>query len=65
MTCITWGEEKQMTWGFLDAYCDEAYALLSIDDWLHADRKSPDGLDLQTLRSDLAQIKDHAAVAHA
>ena len=52
-----------MTWGFLDAYCDEAYALLSIDDWLHADRKSPDGLDLETLRSDLAQIKDHAAVA--
>jgi hypothetical protein len=52
-----------MTWSFLDAYCDEAYALLSIDDWMHEDRKAPNGLDLVTLRRDLAQIKDH--VAHA
>jgi hypothetical protein len=65
VTCITWGEEKQMTWGFLDAYCDEAYALLSIDDWLHGDRKAPNGLDLVTLRSDLGMIKDHAAHAMA
>lgn len=61
VTCITWGQEKQMTWGFLDAYCDEAYALLSVDDWLHGDRKSPAGLDLETLRSDLAAIADRPA----
>jgi len=65
VTCITWGEEKQMTWGFIDAYMDEAYALLSIDDWLHGDRKAPNGLDLETLRNDLQQIKDHAAHAAA
>lgn len=65
VTCITWGEEKQMTWSFLDAYCDEAYALLSVSDWLQGDRKSPDGLDIQTLRDDLAAIKDHAAHAVA
>lgn len=65
VTCITWGEEKQMTWGFLDAYCDEAYALLSVDDWLHADRKSPDGLDIATLRKDLRHITDHAVHATA
>jgi hypothetical protein len=63
VTCITWGEEKQMTWSFLDAYCDEAYALLSIDDWMHEDRKAPNGLDLAALRRDLGLIKDH--VAHA
>jgi hypothetical protein len=65
VTCITWGQEKQMTWGFLDAYCDEAYALLSVDDWLQGDRMAPNGLDLETLREDLAQIKDHAVHAVA
>ncbi|HET8673480.1 MAG TPA: hypothetical protein VFL87_07585 [Thermoleophilaceae bacterium] len=65
VTCITWGQEKQMTWGFLDAYCDEAYALLSVDDWLHGDKKAPNGLDLETLRSDLQEISDHPVHAHA
>jgi hypothetical protein len=59
VTCITWGQEKQMTWGFLDAYCDEAYALLSVDDWLHGDKQAPNGLDLATLRTDLQEIEDH------
>jgi hypothetical protein len=65
VTCITWGQEKQMTWGFLDAYCDEAYALLSVDDWLHGDKQAPNGLDLETLRNDLEQIKDHPVHATA
>lgn len=26
--CITWGEKQQMTWKFLDKYCDEAYAII-------------------------------------
>lgn len=25
--CITWGRKLQMTWGFVHAYCDEAYAI--------------------------------------
>lgn len=29
--CITWGENKQMTWAFWQKYCDEAYALLDKD----------------------------------
>jgi hypothetical protein len=65
VTCVTWGEEKQMTWGFLDAYCDEAYALLSVSDWLHSDRKAPNGFDLETLREDLKQIEGHAVHAVA
>jgi hypothetical protein len=26
--CVTWGSKQQMTWGFLDKYCDEAYAVI-------------------------------------
>jgi len=25
--CVTWGRKQQMTWGWLDKYCDEAYAI--------------------------------------
>ncbi len=33
ITVVTWGGLKQATWEFLQAYCDEAYALLS-NDWI-------------------------------
>jgi hypothetical protein len=26
--CVTWGTKHQMTWGFFDKYCDEAYAII-------------------------------------
>lgn len=32
LTCVTWGELKQMTWDFFGVYCDEAHALL-MGDW--------------------------------
>jgi len=54
LTVVTWGALKRMTWGFWQAYCDEAYALLS-DDFLSAD-KTPGGIDLAALQSDLAQV---------
>jgi hypothetical protein len=25
--CVTWGQKQQMTWAFIDKYCDEAYAI--------------------------------------
>jgi len=25
--CVTWGRKQQMTWAWLDMYCDEAYAI--------------------------------------
>ena len=25
--CVTWGRKQQMTWDWLDKYCDEAYAI--------------------------------------
>jgi hypothetical protein len=27
-TCVTWGRKHQMSWGFFDRYCDEAYAVI-------------------------------------
>jgi hypothetical protein len=26
--CVTWGRKQQMTWAFIDKYCDEAYAII-------------------------------------
>ena len=30
--CITWGRKQQMTWAWLDKYCDEAYAIFDAND---------------------------------
>jgi hypothetical protein len=54
LTVVTWGALKRMTWGFLSAYCDEAYALLS-DDFLTAD-ETPAGIDLTALEADLQDV---------
>lgn len=62
VTCVTWGAVQQMTWGFWDAYCDEAYAVLS-PDWCDAAKKAnPAGFDLATLEKDLGQLKQRAAL---
>lgn len=55
LTTITWGAAKRMTWGFLDAYCDEAYAVLS-GDWTGKDLKAPNGVDLKALQKDLKNV---------
>lgn len=26
--CVTWGRKQQITWAFVDKYCDEAYAII-------------------------------------
>ena len=57
LTVVTWGALQKMTWSFLDKYCDEAYALIS-QDWLDSADKSPAGLNLQQLDSDLAEVTD-------
>ncbi|HEX3806929.1 MAG TPA: hypothetical protein VHV52_09145 [Gaiellaceae bacterium] len=54
LTFVTWGSLKQMTWSFLERYCDEAYCLLSTD--FLAGGKAPNGLDLAALRADLALV---------
>lgn len=56
VTCVTWGQLKQMTWGFLSAYCDEAYAVMS-QDFLTSGR-APNGFDVTQLQADLAALSD-------
>ncbi len=55
LTCVTWGQRKQMTWDFWANYCDEAYAILS-QDLLGQGAKTPAGLDLAALQQDLGQV---------
>ncbi len=55
LICVTWGALKRMTWGFWNAYCDEAYALLS-PDWLKPSGEAPSGFDLATLEADLQSL---------
>ena len=56
LTCITWGAKKRMTWEFFSRYCDESYAPLS-PDWLNAEGKTPEGLNLAALQADLHEIQ--------
>jgi hypothetical protein len=56
LTCVTWGSLQKMTWGWFAEYCDEAYCAISEQDWLDATGKTPQGLDLVTLTSDLKTI---------
>lgn len=56
LTCITWGALKKMSWSWLDAYCDEAYALLS-KDWINAAGTAPPGFDFSTLSADMQTIR--------
>lgn len=55
VTVITWGHPQKMTWHFLDAYGDEAYAIIA-PDWLKAG-KTIEGVDLAGLTAYLATIK--------
>ncbi len=48
----SWGERKRMEWGFLDAFCDEAYGLLSRD-WLEVNGRSPANEDFARLADEL------------
>jgi hypothetical protein len=54
LTAVTWGRLQDLTWSFLDRYCDEAYCLLSTD-FLNGDR-APNGFDLEALKTDLALV---------
>ena len=56
VTVVTWGALQAMTWSFWEAYCDEAYAILS-DDYMDGEKKAPQGFKLQQLQADLADLK--------
>jgi len=52
---VTWGAVKSMSWGFYNAYADEAFAALS-PDWIGPAGSSPPGLDLAQLQRDLIEL---------
>ncbi|MHB2025390.1 MAG: hypothetical protein ACYCPQ_01935 [Elusimicrobiota bacterium] len=52
---VTWGALKWMTWGFFQAYCDEAYAILS-NDFLKNGKTPNNGLDIAALKADLLAV---------
>ena len=54
-TCVTWGRLMPMGWDFFDAYCDEAYAVIS-PDFIGANNQAPSGFALDELKADLAQV---------
>jgi hypothetical protein len=54
MNCITWGDNKEMTWPFFNTYVDEAYVIFS-EDFL-TNGISPNGFDRATLLKDLDLI---------
>lgn len=56
VTVVTWGALQMMTWSFWEAYCEEAYAILSTD-YLTGAKTTPQGFNLQQLQSDLADLK--------
>ena len=60
--CITWGKKLLISWGFWNAYVQEAYALLS-SEWVNDTtfKLAPSGFDLATLQSDLGALPSLAA----
>lgn len=56
VTVVTWGALQMMTWSFWEAYCDEAYAILS-HDYLTGKKTTAQGFGLQQLQEDLADLK--------
>jgi|HubBroStandDraft_1064217.scaffolds.fasta_scaffold71282_2 hypothetical protein len=55
LTVVTWGEAKSMSWGFFDAYADEAFAVVS-KNFIERTGETPAGFSLASLEADLAQL---------
>ena len=56
VTVVTWGALQTMTWTFWEAYCDEAYAILS-NDYLDDKQQAPQGFSMAELQTDLSDLK--------
>jgi hypothetical protein len=54
-TCVTWGNLLDITPAFINTYCDEAYVLIS-EDWLSDSGISPPGLNMASLRAEMASL---------
>lgn len=56
ITCRTWGALQPVTWSFWEAYCEEAYAIVS-NDYLTGKKTTSQGFNLQQLQADLQDLK--------
>jgi len=56
LTVVTWGALQTMTWTFWEAYCEEAYAIIS-NDYLTAQKETPAGFNLAQLQEDLKDLQ--------
>ena len=56
LTVVTWGALQTMTWSFWEAYCDEAYAILT-NDYLTGKKQTPQGFSITQLQADLSDLK--------
>lgn len=55
LTIVSWGDEKRVSRRFMEAFCDESYAIISKE--MFGDQgKTPLGFDLATLQADLALV---------
>lgn len=52
---VTWGKVIPVTWDWLAAYCDEAWAVVSAM-WAGAGGKDPEGVDLHSLGEEFAAL---------
>lgn len=59
LLCVTWGATKFMSWDFLRAYADEAYAVLTLD-WIRKDNVSPSGFNINSLIANMKTVTQHA-----
>ena len=55
LRCVTWGQTKDATWAWLNKYAVELWALIT-PAWFGPEGKSPAGLDIERLKSDLEVI---------
>lgn len=55
MKVSTWGREQWATWDFIGNYCDEAYAILSLE-WFTVDHVTPAGFYWRDLKKDLQAV---------
>ena len=52
---VSWGKVVPATWGWLAAYCDEAWAVVSAM-WAGQAGKDPEGVDLNGLGAEFAAL---------
>lgn len=58
--CLTWGAPLTLTEAFVETYCEEAYAVASID-WAQGGRAAPSGLLVDRMVADMQAVAALAA----